>query len=301
MRFIPDAVTRKAALALLKTQKHSPTILFATGVAGVVATAVLASRATLHVDEVLDEHNDYVELFESAVKDKSRPDYTAEVAVRDKALLFVKTGLKLGKLYAPSLAAAAITISCLAGSHKILTRRNAALTAAYAAIEKGFSAYRERVVEDAGEEKDREYLYGLEKEKVTVTDEDGKKKRVEKTVATKRSPYGVLFHEGNPNWNKLPEYNFFFLRCQQRILQQQLASRGYLFLSDVYMALGFPETPASRVVGWLYESDNPNSDGYVDFGIFDRDDIERVHDFIQGREGELYLDFNVDGPIYEDI
>lgn len=43
---LPTNVTRPAGKAAAKVQKHSPAILFATGVAGFGATVYLSSRAT---------------------------------------------------------------------------------------------------------------------------------------------------------------------------------------------------------------------------------------------------------------
>ena len=77
-----------------------------------------------------------------------------------------------------------------------------------------------------------------------------------------------------------------------------LKSRGYLFLNEVYEALGFPITKAGQVVGWLYRPDNPNGDNYVDFGIFNLQS-EKACDFVNGYERSLVLDFNVDGNIYD--
>lgn len=297
MRFIPNAVTRKAAMAVLKTQKHSPTILFAAGVVGVVTTVVLASRATLKLDEIVDDAKETLEAFETV---KGNPEYTEEDRIKDKALFYVQTGIKIGKLYAPAVAVGVASIGMLAGSHRILTKRNVAITAAYSALEKGFRSYRDRVVEDLGSEKDREYLHGVEKHKETVIDKDGKKTKVETKVPKNTSPYGVLFRQDNPNWNRLPEYNLLFLRAQQNYLNDRLNARGHVFLNEVLDALGIEHTPAGCVVGWL-SSQNGGVDGAIDFGIFDDRDALRVYDYVTGHEGELFLDFNVDGLIQDKI
>lgn len=297
MRFIPAAVSSKVAMTVLKTQKHSPTLLFAAGVVGIVGTVVLASRATLKLEEVLTEANTTLEAIETVDQHK---DYSDQDRVKDKALVYVQTGIKIAKLYGPAVLVGAASIGALTGSHQILTRRNAALTAAYAAIEKGFREYRDRVVADLGEDQDRKYRYGVEEKKITVVDDDGKKTRVAFDTATCTSPYGRLFHEGNVNWKPLPEYNYLFLRGQENYLNDRLTARGFLFLSDVYDALGFEQTSASRVVGWLSKA-NGGTDGFVDFGIFDSSDYLRIHEYMVGQEGELFLDFNVDGTIYDKI
>jgi hypothetical protein len=85
-----------------------------------------------------------------------------------------------------------------------------------------------------------------------------------------------------------------FLRANQQYFNNLLIVRGHVFLNEVYDQLGLPHTTAGQIVGWRYTPDN-EGDNYNDFGIL-RDD-ETVRDFINGRNGSILLDFNVDGPI----
>lgn len=294
MKFIPTGLSSKVAMAVLKAQKSSPTLLFGAGIVGVVGTAVLASRATLKLDDILTDAKEKL----YTIEEMDHVAYTAEDAVKDKAIVQVQTVIKIGKLYAPTILVGAASIGLLAGSHNILTRRNAAITAAYTAVEKAFKQYRDRVIDDLGEEKDRTYRYGLKNESVVEVDEAGKKQMAKHAVATGVSLYGVMFRNDNPNWNHIPEYNYLFLRCVQRMANDRLRARGHVFLNDVYDDLGVERTPAGAVVGWLKDGDGDN---YIDFGIFDDQDTLRVHDYITGREGELFLDFNVDGIVYDKI
>ena len=55
MKLIPNAASRKLAGQVLLAKKNSPTILFGAGIAGSVASTVLACRATLRLEEVLRE------------------------------------------------------------------------------------------------------------------------------------------------------------------------------------------------------------------------------------------------------
>ena len=48
------------------------------------------------------------------------------------------------------------------------------------------------------------------------------------------------------------------------------------------------------VVGWVLG----NGDNCIDFGIWDSAN-EKARDFVNGREGAILLDFNVDGVIYD--
>jgi hypothetical protein len=133
-----------------------------------------------------------------------------------------------------------------------MRRRNVALVAAYQAIEKTFANYRERVVEEFGEEKDLEFRAGLRTESIK---EDGKTVQVS-TIDPDRikdaSPYGRWFDQVNSTeWNKLPEYNLMTLRAQQAYANQKLQVQGYLFLNDVYSGLGIEPSQAGQVVGYL--------------------------------------------------
>jgi hypothetical protein len=57
-------------------------------------------------------------------------------------------------------------------------------------------------------------------------------------------------------------------------------------------------TKEGTIVGWV--KDGKNSDGYVDFGIFDGSNMDKFYDFVVGDEG-IWLDFNVDGVVYDQI
>lgn len=293
MKFVPNAVTGKLARQLLKVKKGSPTILFAAGVVGVVGAGVMACRATLKLEEVLDEHKKNMGVAEIIESEK----YTEEDRKKDIAYIHVRTAVKVGKLYAVPVLLGAASIAALTGSHNILSKRNAALTAAYAALEKGFNEYRERVLEQVGEDKEREFRYPLEKVEV-VDPETGKKKNVKRVCGEGMSMYARFFDKNSTSWSLTPEYNVLFLRCQQNWANDRLRAKGHLFLNEVYDALGIERSSEGQVVGWVVDC---GGDGYVDFGIFDSPASDRFFDFVVGNEGGIWLDFNVDGVVYDKI
>lgn len=292
MKLIPASVTSKLGVAALKVQHKSPQILFAGGVVGVVGTVVMASRATLKVEEVLQSSNQKLQ----QINTLQHEAYSETDRKRDRAVVRIQTVLSIAKLYGPALVLGVTSIGMLAGSNHVLSKRNAALAAAYATLEKGFVKYRDRVIEEFGQEKDLEYYRDLREETVVETDENGKTRSVVKKVAASNTTYGRLFNASNPNFQRVPEYNFMFLRGVQTMANDRLKAKGYLFLNDVLDDLGMERTQAGCVVGWLADGDG---DGYVDFGIFDDQDTLRIHDFLVGREDEIYIDFNVDGVIYD--
>lgn len=290
MKFIPNAMSVKVAQKALMGRKHSPTVLFAFGVAGVTCSTVLACRATLKLESVLDKAQNDLEMARAL----DHEDYSDIDRKKDVAIVYVRSVTEIGTLYAPSILLGAASIAALTTSHNILTRRNVALTAAYAALEKGFTDYRERVIDKFGEEEDRKLRY--EHEEVEIVDSKGKKKKVLRVSSDAESIYARFFDQMSPSWSKEPEYNLLFLRAQQNYANDLLKSRGHLFLNEVYNMLGIPHSGAGAVVGWVIGKDGDN---FVDFGIFE--DNEGCRDFVNGREGSILLDFNVDGVIYDKI
>jgi hypothetical protein len=284
--------------------KHSPEILVALGVVGVVASAVLACKATTKIGDILDKAKEDVDNIHHSAADASLAAYTQEDAQKDLATVYIHTGIGLAKLYAPAVILGVLSLGGVLASNNILRKRNVALAAAYAAVDKSFKEYRSRVAERFGEETDRELKYNLKARQFeeTVVDEKGKEKKVTKTIQVTDSglcsPYACFFDEYCGGWDKTPAYNMTFLRAQQAHANDQLKARGRLFLNEVYDALGAPRTKAGQVVGWVYDAENPIGDNYVDFGICDIHK-EEIRDFINGYEPAILLDFNVDGNIWE--
>lgn len=295
----------------LKVQKHSPEILMGLGIVGTVASAVLACKATLKVNDIIEEKNKTVEAIHTCIDDEN-VDYTEEDKKKDLTILYTQTGMKLAKLYFPAIGLGALSIASIVSGYKILNKRNVALAAAYTVVDKGFKNYRKNVVERFGEEIDKELRHNIKAKQIEekYTDKNGNEKTRKKTVyeiAEDKKPgegiseYAKFFDEWNTDEHtKDPEYNLMFLRKTQDYANEVLKHQGYLFLNEVYEMLGIPRTQAGQVVGWIYDEKNPNGDNYVDFGIYDLHDPNK-RDFVNGLERNILLDFNVDGVIFDKI
>lgn len=288
-----------------KVEKHSPEILLGVGVVGVVATTVTACKATMKLNDILDECAETREKIKEVAENPNYEDrYTEEDAQKDLTINYVQTGVKIVKLYAPSVALGVFSVGCLLGSHNVMQKRNAALSAAYLTVDKSFKEYKQRVIDRVGEEVEKEIRYGIKAEEIetTVQNEDGTETTVTETVKTMDptlySDYARFFDEASPYWQKDPEYNMVFLKAQQQYANDLLRAKGRLFLNDVYEMLGIDKTKAGQIVGWVYDEENPNGDNFVDFGIYDMSK-ERVRAFVNGYEANILLDFNVDGNIWD--
>lgn len=305
MKFVPTAVSRKISEQVMLSQKHSPTILLGAGVACMVGSTVLACRATLKLDDVLSEvesNKAKAQLAKEKVESGDVPEgttYTDREMKRDLAIILTRGVGNVARLYAPAVILGGVGIACLTKSHKILSDRNTALTAAYVAVEAAFQRYRDRVVDRFGEETDRDLRYDYEEVDV-IDDETGKVTTTYRVAPGEPSGYSRWFDEECNNWSAPPfeENNWLWLRTQQNWANDLLRSRGHVFLNEVYAMIGLSHTSAGSVVGWVYDRENQNGDNYVDFGIF-KNSGEEPNEFFNGREGAILIDFNVDGPIWQ--
>lgn len=297
---IMKSVNGVTSKAVMKLKKHSPEILVVAGIAGTVVSAVLACKATTKVAEILDETKGTLDTIHEGMETGAinGQEYTNEDGKKDTVVVYAQTGMKLAKLYGPAIILGTLSITSILASNNILRKRNVALGAAYAAIDKSFKEYRGRVIERFGEQVDTELKYGIKAKKfeeIEVDPETGKEKKVKKTVMVAdpnlQSDYAVYFDSKSRNYETNPDYNRMFLKAQQAFANDKLQTRGHLFLNEVLDDLDIPRTPAGQIVGWT--KDGP--DGYVNFRIVE---VERETE--DGRhEPALLLDFNVEGNIWE--
>lgn len=297
---IMKSVNGVASKAVMKLKKHSPEILVVAGIAGTVVSAVLACKATTKVAEILDETKGTLDTIHEGMETGAinGQEYTTDDGKKDTVVVYAQTGMKLAKLYGPAIILGTLSITSILASNNILCKRNVALGAAYAAIDKSFKEYRGRVIERFGDQVDTELKYGIKAKKfeeIEVDPETGKEKKVKKTVMVAdpnlQSDYAVYFDSKSRNYETNPDYNRMFLKAQQAFANDKLQTRGHLFLNEVLDDLDLPRTPAGQIVGWT--KDGP--DGYVNFRIVE---VERETE--DGRhEPALLLDFNVEGNIWE--
>lgn len=295
IKSVASSLSRVGNRNLLIAKKHSPTTLFVIGVVGVIATTILASKATLKLDEVMDESQSKID----EIKECDDPDYSDGDRQKDMAITYTKMLVGVAKLYAPAVVIGFASVSALTGSHVIMTRRNVALTAAYATLDRGFREYRQRVSDELGINKEREFRYGVEKHTIVEDTEEGPVTReIKRPTSNSASIYARIFDENSPQWAKDWAYNPIFIKCQQNYMNDLLRTRGHVFLNEVYDALGLPRSKEGCVVGWVNNSET--GDGYIDFGVFEGDTHSAML-FVNGHERSILLDFNVDGVIYDKI
>lgn len=300
-----NSVTRNINRVGFQLKKYSPEILVVVGIVGAVTSAVMACKATTKANDILNDAKSQVDKVHKVLEDEAiSPEmYSEEDSKKDLAIIYAKTGLDFVRLYGPSVLLGAVSIASILASNNILRKRNIALAAAYTAVDTGFKEYRGRLIERFGKELDKELKYNIKSETVqeTVIDDKGNEQTVDKVVEVANpnvySDYARCFDDGCKGWTKDPELNLVFLKQMQQYANDKLRAKGHLFLNEVYDMLGFPRSRAGQIVGWIYDEKNKVGDNFVDFGIYDATK-QPNRDFVNGYERVIWLDFNVDGPIW---
>ncbi len=294
----------------LTLQKHAPDICIGAGIVLVVGSAVYACKKTIDAKDILEEADkDLKDIAYGEEIADGDEGFDAKVARSERMKVYRRTGIELAKCYGPSIIGGTIGIGLILKGHDIEKDRNIALTGAYASLLANYQAYRENVKKEIGEDKEFDIYSGASRETVEYVDEDGKKKKEKNTAVIHddgmgHSPYARLFGPECKDWSKNPGANLTFLRTQQRFANQKLHAEGYLFLNEVYEMLGFPRTPEGQIVGWMWdprkEIEENSGDDYVDFGMYEKVFTSiAAREFINGAEPCVWLDFNVDGVIYD--
>lgn len=280
----------------LQISKHSPEILMVTGILGMVTAAVLASKATLSLHEVVDETQETIDNIEAAKDEYPEPKQYREELVIAKTIKVAS----IVKLYAPAIVLGGVSIACIVGSNRIISRRNLALMAAYKLIDEKFKDYRDNVIEELGPEKDKEFIRKTPQKKTLVKVGDTNKG----TLTNRKFGYSIYareFNETNPNWARTRDYNMLFLTSVQNWCNDILRGRGHIFLNEVYDHLGLPRSTEGQAVGWVYDKVREIGDNYVDFGLLDPSnqlDLTLVEEEVN-HNPPIKLDFNVDGIIWD--
>ena len=313
-----SVVKNIASKALFKVKNASPEILIGAGIVSIVAGTVLACKATLKADQVIDDHANKMYAIERA-KEDYKDSYSDKDELKDKVTTYTQTAVGFAKLYWPSALLMTGGVVCILSAHGVMKQRNAALAAAYAVVDKAFKSYRGRVVDELGKDKDYHFMYDTEYQTVTeeVIEEDGKKKKVKKEIQVAKADHGEpsmysRYYEkqelrddgtytGSSQWCQTPTYNASHLALKYKVLNDQLRARGYLFLNDVYEELGFPRTQAGQVVGWVWDGNGDNRvslGDYVD-KLVDPNVPAAEKNYMHDHDQSILLDFNVDGVILD--
>ena len=291
--------------------KNSPEILISVGIINMAASIVLACLATKRVTQITGPVKMNAIKIHKKIDDLNDNDPKKEELNNRLKKMYFKTGRKIALLYAPTVFSFALSVLCIIGSHKILKGRNIAITAAFTTLKTSYDAYRERVREKLGNDKEQEIFESNSTEKIVELDDTGKKIKVIKHTPNSESEdsngFSVCWDSRQKSFDpRSGGLNLTFLLQAEEWFNQKLRSTGYVFLHEIYEYLRFSPAylgprrlQASRVLGWIYSPNDNTRDNYISFGIHDKDGklTSGAQKLQNGLEDFIWLTFNYDGDI----
>lgn len=295
-------IGKMAGQVASKAQKFAPEALTVVGSIGLVATTVVAMKATTRAEFILDTARDRMDKVEQAL-DEHPDEYSKTDAIKDRSIIYGQAAVSFVKNYAPAVGLGVISIAAILAGMGLLKHRNAVLMAAYKGLEQSYRIYREHVIAEVGEEKEYEIRHKAATETRKLEEKQDKETEKRSRLEQKLYPhpnysqYARFFDESSSqSWTNNAEYNLVFLRQIQNWANDRLHSRGHVFLNEVYEALGLPHSSQGALVGWI--ADSKVGDNFIDFGLYDEKG-QKNKDFINSFERSVLLDFNVDGVIWD--
>lgn len=309
--------------------KRSPEILLGLGIISFVGAVATSVKSTLKVESVISEHIEKIkevkELAESGVteitdeKTGDVVELTADVIKKVKAVRYIKAGLSVTKLYAPTIIFTGVGLTCFLASFGIMKKRNAALALGLSTLRSAFDEYRGRVVRDLGKEMDEHFLYDTVEEvrEREVIDDNGKKKKIKEKVMvpTTKGIYDVWFDASCDDWSKDSYQAYLSLRSHLLLANTMLRRRNHLYLNRAYEEFRFPETDALEA-GIIYDEDRPEESRFLQIKGFGTVRVARDgslyiddstmnqywRDFQEGRERDMLIQFeNIQDNIRDDV
>ena len=194
-------------------KRNASTILTCVGGAGVVATSVMAVKATPKAMRLLEE-----------AKTEKGEDLTKWEKVKTA-----------GPAYVPSIIMGATTLACIFGANMLNQRKQAALMSAYALLDSSYKDYKKKVEELYGEGADKNVRTELAKDKYAETDisvDDNKQ----------------LFYDDYSG--RYFEATMEDVISAQYKINRKIATWGGVDLNEFYELVGLPTVDYGDYIGW---------------------------------------------------
>ena len=236
--------------------RRASTILTCIGGVGVVATSVLAVKATPKA----------VKLLEKAEKEKG------------EKLTVVETVKTAGPAYIPAAVVGISTIACIFGANALNKRQQASLISAYAFLDSSYKEYRKKVNDIYGEDADETVNKEIAKDKYEETDiskEDNKQ----------------LFYDmfSRRYFNSTIED---IQRAEFKV-NRKITKDGWAMLNDFYIDAGLEPMPSGEEFGWSEGGNRMRYwEAWVDFHHEKVVMDDGLECFIIHMMQEPYLDWN---------
>lgn len=194
-------------------KRNASTILTVIGGIGVVATSVMAVKATPKA----------LQLIETA-KEEKQEDLTKFEIVK-----------VAGPAYIPAAVTGAATIACIFGANVLNKRQQAGLMSAYALLDNYYKEYKSKVNEIYGDDANNEIIREIARDKyeeIDISVEDDKQ----------------LFYDDFSS--RYFESTMAEVKHAEYTLNRNMAVTDFACLNEFYNLLGIEEVPGGDELGW---------------------------------------------------
>jgi len=216
-------LSRFSGTVLRNIKANSPVILSVAAGVGTIATALLVGKASFEAANAIRDH-----------EEQNAPAINPKERLKDRTKL-------VWKFYIPPAISTVSTIMCVAGANRVGAQKTFAANAALSVIERAYSDYREKTVEELGPRKDQ-----------SIRD-----KVVADQIAKTPSPSQDILVTGPGNILCCEMFTMRYfasdmekLRKAQNELNSKLLKHDYATFDDFYYIIGLQPTTTSGNLGW---------------------------------------------------
>lgn len=222
-----ESVTNLFKNMQMRISNHSPEILTAIGITGMIATTVMAVKATPKAIRLLEEK-------------KAEND--------GQELCAVDTVKTTWRCYIPAAVTGVTSVACLIGANSVHVKRNAALATAYKISETAYklsetarSEYRDKVVEVIGEKKEQAVREQIAKDKLEK-DPVGNRE----VIITAKGD--TLCYDGI--FGRYFKSDMETIKRAINEINRRIVVHGYVSLNEFYNEIGLSSTEIGDQLGW---------------------------------------------------
>lgn len=310
-----DVLKDVAISGMEKISDKKPEIFMIAGFALGAIGVVSACRATLHVEEKLDEHREEIAKVKEEHIHTHVDNENSTVTViddtkayrRELTKVYIHTGAKIVRLYAPTTAYFALSAAFILSEYKIireLKTENISAIAGWKASEEILMRYRQKMREEVGEEEEQRFYSNVQKQdiEITSTDDKGKEKKVKVKGAEVINDYlsgdAFIFDESCGAYvGHDINHNLTIASMIQNQCSDNLHGNGCVVLNEIRDAFGVDRVAEGFARGCIPKVIGGHADT-VDLGVrtvYVWDDMAR--DYIQ----KILIDPHLDGYIADMI
>lgn len=266
------------AKAKFAAVKNAPVLCLGAGLVTIAGGVVLACRATRKADMIIGEAHNFISDAESKIgmPCSDGTTYSEEDYAEDVKNEKIKRNVKVAKAYILAVCVIAAGMGLVCFGHGILAHRYATTVTALNGFLASTTAYRERVREEVGAEKESVLYYG--------SDEG---------IGLKQD-LSYVFDEDSPGASKSNIWNGGYLCKMYNFLYDRFERVGHIFVWDVLSEMGIDETQLdakdlriAKTFGWRkgFTED-------MNWGVQYEDFVERCEELADMAPVAVVLDFS---------